>query len=142
MASPAQARFKPASGLGWAGLKRAGLGWALGFGPGPAHHYRGFVAFTSIGYQYLLIIYAIFTQESTTQHMPSPTVSNLLMERVVVCRNRNSRGHHRSLYTRNSWEKLCHVRATVWLRERNGFMRVWGASAVEGALFRLMWMDL
>src|ERR1700683_4809528 len=39
MASPAQARFKPASGLGWAGLKRAGLGWALGFGPGPAHHY-------------------------------------------------------------------------------------------------------
>jgi hypothetical protein len=39
MASPAQAQFKPANGPGWAGLKRAGLGQALGFGPGPAHHY-------------------------------------------------------------------------------------------------------
>jgi len=37
-----EAQPKPTLGLrpgpGWAGLKRAGLGQALGFGPGPAHH--------------------------------------------------------------------------------------------------------
>ena len=38
VASPAQAQFKPGGGLGRAGLKWAGLGQALGFGPGPAHH--------------------------------------------------------------------------------------------------------
>jgi hypothetical protein len=29
----------PGRGLGLAGLKWAGLGWALGFEPSPAHHY-------------------------------------------------------------------------------------------------------
>ena len=37
--SPSPIQAHQWAGLGWAGLKRAGLGWALGFGPGPAHHY-------------------------------------------------------------------------------------------------------
>jgi hypothetical protein len=36
--SPSPIQARQWAGLGWAGLKRAGLGWALGFGPGPAHH--------------------------------------------------------------------------------------------------------
>ena len=34
-----QAQFKPTYRPGRARLKWAGLGWALGSGPGPAHHY-------------------------------------------------------------------------------------------------------